>query len=55
MSVFGGSGSAGGTLGDNSVMAAMETEILPEVNEVVTLICVFAIFKVFRCSYPLWS
>lgn len=45
MSVFGGPGSTG-TLGDNSVMAAMETEILPEVNEVVTLICVFAIFKV---------
>lgn len=47
MSVFGGSSSTGnGSLGDNSVMSAMETEILPEVNEVVTLICVYAIFKV---------
>ncbi|XP_022650925.1 uncharacterized protein LOC111246019 [Varroa destructor] len=34
-----------GALVDDSVMSAMETEILPEVNEVVTLICVFAIFK----------
>lgn len=53
VSVFGDSGAstssevpAGGALVDDSVMSAMETQILPEVNEVVTLICVFAIFKV---------
>lgn len=53
VSVFGDSGSSSdleasgnGPLADDSVMSAMETQILPEVNEVVTLICVFAIFKV---------
>lgn len=53
VSVFGNSGTLGnletpgkGTLADDSVMSAMETQILPEVNEIVTLICVFAIFKV---------